>query len=109
MKDLTVLLKALGDPTRLEIYRRLLERRHCVRSLSRSLGITESAVSQHLKILREAGLVAGEKYGRHTHYLPCAETLTFLSGAFSDMRAAADALESTPGICRCAYRRKEEK
>ena len=57
------MLKALGDPTRYKIFNCLLERKHCVRSLSKKLGITESAISQHLKVMKEAGLVYGEKHG----------------------------------------------
>ena len=49
--DVTAVLKALGEPTRFRIFSCLLERKHCVRSLSKTLGITESAVSQHLKLM----------------------------------------------------------
>ena len=61
--ELERMLRALGEPTRLKIYRALLERKHCVRSLSKKLGISEPAVSQHMKVMKEAGLVYGEKYG----------------------------------------------
>ena len=53
----SVMLKALGEKTRLSIFQQLLIRKHCVRSLSRKLGMTESAISQHMKVLKEAGLV----------------------------------------------------
>lgn len=61
-------LKALGDNTRLKIVKLLLIKRFCVGALARRLGISESAVSQQLKILREAGLVLGEKEGYYVHY-----------------------------------------
>ena len=61
--DTALLLKALGDPTRFMIFQQILSRKHCVRSLSKKLGISKSAVSQHMKILREAGLVYGERFG----------------------------------------------
>ena len=48
--ELSVCLKALGDPTRLTIFQQLLIRKHCTRSLSKKLGISEPAISQHLKI-----------------------------------------------------------
>ena len=64
------MLKALAEPMRFRIYNHLLERKHCVRSLSKKLEVTESAISQHLKVMREAGLIYGEKYGYHTHFLP---------------------------------------
>ena len=46
--ELDRMLKALGEPTRLKIYQALMERKHCVRSLSKKLGISESAISQHV-------------------------------------------------------------
>ena len=46
-----------------------------VEALANLLGISEAAVSQHLKILRKAGLVKGEKRGYWTHYLPEKERL----------------------------------
>ena len=46
--DLVCMLKALGEPMRLKIYQSLLERKHCVRSLSKIFGISESAISQHM-------------------------------------------------------------
>ena len=68
--ELDCMLKALGEPMRLKIYLALLERKHCVRSLSKKFGISESAISQHMKVMKEANLVYGEKYSYHTHYLP---------------------------------------
>ena len=41
--ELDRMLKALGEPMRLKIYQALLERKHCVRSLSKKFGISESA------------------------------------------------------------------
>ncbi|MGN1383084.1 MAG: ArsR/SmtB family transcription factor, partial [Eubacterium sp.] len=40
----------------------------CVRALSRRLGISEAAVSQHVKVLKKAGLIEGEKRGYFVHY-----------------------------------------
>lgn len=68
MTGLSDVMKSLGDATRFRILEILLAHPACVTSLARSLGISESAVSQHLKILREAGLVRGEKRGYWTHY-----------------------------------------
>ena len=60
--------KALGDPRRIQLLQLMSERSCCVRALARMSRLTESAVSQHLKVLREAGLVCGVKIGYHTHY-----------------------------------------
>lgn len=61
-------LKVLGDETRLKIIILLLTKRFCVRSLAKKLEISEPAVSQHLKLLRDANLVQGEKRGYWVHY-----------------------------------------
>lgn len=62
------MLKALGDPKRYQLLQLMSERTYCVRALARISGLSESTVSQHLKILREAGLVYGVKRGYYTHY-----------------------------------------
>ena len=62
------LFRALGDETRLRILDLLLERSYCGRALARKLNISEAAVSQHLKVLREAGLLEGRKCGYYRHY-----------------------------------------
>ena len=106
--ELSAVLKALGEPTRLLIFQQLLTRKHCVRSLSKKLGITESAVSQHMKVLREAGLVYGERCGYHIHYLPKQEALDELSGAFEQMRKRSAELCRDPLLCQCEFREEVE-
>ena len=62
------ILKALGEPRRYQLLQLMSCRSYCVRALAVKSGLSESAVSQHLKILREAGLVHGIKKGYYTHY-----------------------------------------
>ncbi len=62
-------MRILAEPTRLKIMRLLCKKKHCSRSLALTLGISESAVSQHMTILRQAGLVHGKRHGHHVHYL----------------------------------------
>lgn len=69
MEELAVKLKALADEKRLKILDVLLKKDYCVKALARELDLSESAVSQHLKKLREAGLVVGEKKGYWVHYV----------------------------------------
>ncbi len=106
--ELSVCLKALGDPTRFMIFRQLLIRKHCTRSLSKKLGFTEATISQHLKILYEAGMVYKEKYGYHMHYLPTQAAVDFLASSFEEMRRASLALNRDPKVCQCEYRRQME-
>lgn len=58
------LFHALGDPTRRAIVNRLTAGPLSVSSLSEPLGITLTAVSQHLRVLEQCGVVATEKLGR---------------------------------------------
>ena len=62
--ELDTLFHALGDPTRRAIVERLSERPHSVSALAAPLGVTLTAVAQHLQILETAGLVRTEKLGR---------------------------------------------
>jgi len=61
-------LKALADPTRLRLLQHLAAADLCVGELARRLSITSSAASQHLRILRDAGLVTPDKRGFWVHY-----------------------------------------
>lgn len=66
--DLLKGLKALADETRLNLLELLKEKDYCVNALADKLGVSASAVSQHLKVLREARLVRGRKMGYWVHY-----------------------------------------
>ena len=66
MNDST--LKALGDPKRYQLLTLMATRSYCVSALARQTQLSESSVSQHLKILRDADLVYGVKRGYYTHY-----------------------------------------
>jgi len=61
--------KALGDPTRLEIISLLTESENlCVNVIAEKTGMSQPAVSQHLKILKNAGFLNAKKMGMHVHY-----------------------------------------
>ncbi|OPL13088.1 MAG: hypothetical protein AVO34_06535 [Firmicutes bacterium ML8_F2] len=62
------ILKALADETRLQIISLLIEHDFCVGALAVMLKISKAAVSQHLKLLREASLVTGDRRGYWMHY-----------------------------------------
>ena len=62
--DIGRVLDALGDPTRRAILERLSDRPHSVSGLAEPLGITLTAVGQHLQVLEESGLALTEKVGR---------------------------------------------
>ena len=81
IEELAGVFKALSDPTRLRLVKLLSEQTAdscpgacsgrgflCVNALAHRLGVTQSAVSQHLRVLRQAGLVHGERHGAFVHY-----------------------------------------
>ena len=60
---------ALGDPTRITVLEAVAEAGPVTATeLAAALPITRQAVSKHLAVLRDAGLVAGERLGRETRY-----------------------------------------
>src|SRR5918911_5777526 len=61
-------LTALGDPTRREIFERIAERPRSVGELADGLPVSRPAVSQHLKVLKEAGLVTDAAVGNRRVY-----------------------------------------
>ncbi len=90
-------LKALADEKRLTMIR-LLKSDLCVGALAQKLSISDAAASQHLKILREANLVKGEKRGYWTHYFLVEEELEKLAEEIREL-LTADPLETC--VCDC--------
>lgn len=64
----TALLKAVADPTRFRLLSALRGRELCVCDLAAVLGLSESATSHQLRVLREHRLVAVRREGRVAHY-----------------------------------------
>lgn len=67
-KECSRLLKVLSVETRIRILQLLKGRSLCVNALASRLNVTPGAVSQHLRIMRDAGLVIDEKRGYFVHY-----------------------------------------
>jgi DNA-binding transcriptional ArsR family regulator len=70
MTNAHVMLDALGDPTRRAIFERLAGGRRSVGEIHRGMSVSRPAVSQHLKVLKEAGLVIDEGVGTRRYYEP---------------------------------------
>ena len=91
-------MDALGDPTRRRIFERLRDGPLAVGELASELPVSRPAVSQHLRVLREAGLVADRKVGTRRLYELSPEGLvalrgwfdTFWSDALARFKAAAE-------------------
>jgi ArsR family transcriptional regulator len=91
--DLARMFKALGDPIRLRLLSRITsapEGEICVCDLTGGdFDVSGPTISHHLKVLREAGLVAGERRATWVYYRPVPENLRQLA-ALLDASALAD-------------------
>jgi DNA-binding transcriptional ArsR family regulator len=67
-KELARLVRVLAVDTRVRIVQLLKGRALCVNALAGRLEVTPGAVSQHLRIMRDAGLVIDERRGYYVHY-----------------------------------------
>lgn len=78
-EEQAALFRALADPTRLKLVKLLCQQRRpnalCVNALANRLGISQSAVSQHLRVLKAIRLVKGERRGYRVHYFINPETI----------------------------------
>jgi len=101
---------ALGDPTRLKLVKLLCQQPEdnalCVNALAGILGVTQSAVSQHLRVLKTIGLVKGERRGYHIHYFINPEALQRYRELVSQVMNIGEASEEK--ICNdfCSDRRR---
>ena len=66
--SLAEVFRILGQPVRLQIVMIMAKDRACVCHLEAVLGIRQAVISQHLIVLRKAGLVTTQREGRHIYY-----------------------------------------
>ncbi|MEU3853896.1 metalloregulator ArsR/SmtB family transcription factor [Streptomyces sp. NPDC029554] len=85
------LMRVLADPLRLRIVTLLAEETLCSTHLIEETGARQTNLSNHLKVLREAGVVETEPCGRFTYYRLRSDVLSSLAGRFADLAAAARA------------------
>ena len=88
--DMAPVLAALGDPVRLRMISMLAaapEGSVCGCDLEEPLELSQPTVSHHLKVLREAGLIEGERRGRWIHYSVVPERVTEIRDALSPVGA----------------------
>ena len=79
------MLKALGNPVRFQIVKILAERQMCITGeIVEFTTLAQSTVSQHLKVLREAGLIKGEIEGPSTCYCLDSNGINWLKNQIGD-------------------------
>ncbi|MFG2757097.1 ArsR/SmtB family transcription factor [Streptomyces wuyuanensis] len=85
------LIRVLADPLRLRIVTLLARETLCTTHLVEETGARQTNLSNHLKVLREAGVVETEPCGRFTYYRLKPEVLDSLAGQFADLARTAHA------------------
>ena len=69
MTQVDAVMRTLADPTRRAVFERIVKAEEItVAELTRGSGVTQSAISQHLRSLKQAGLIADRPSGRNVHY-----------------------------------------
>lgn len=81
-QDLVRIFKTLGDGTRLQIIKHLLQGMATTQALAQKMNISEAAVSKHLKVLLKAGLVRKHKRGHYMEYKFNTEAIDFIPYTF---------------------------
>jgi len=84
-------LRVLADPLRLQIVELLSREQLCTCHIVDETGARQTNVSNHLRILREAGLVEAEPAGRYTYYRLVPEALDALAAALGGLAESARA------------------
>lgn len=94
--------RALGDPLRMRIVTLLAREELCVCHLVAETGARQTNLSNHLRALREAGLVEAEPHGRFTYYRLRPDALDDLAGLLGGLARAARATAGSARKRPCA-------
>ncbi len=94
--DIDAAIRALADPLRARIVELLADQRLCTCHLVEATGARQTNISNHLRVLRDAGLVDAEPAGRYTYYRLRPRALTALADRYRDLadRAAHATIRS---------------
>ena len=92
-------IRVLGDPLRLRIVTLLACETLCTTHLVEETGAKQTNLSNHMKVLREAGIVETEPCGRFTYYKLKPEVLAGLSGQLAELAALARTAAENKRAC----------
>ncbi|MGP3977951.1 ArsR/SmtB family transcription factor [Streptomyces sp. 8N114] len=92
-------IRVLGDPLRWQIVNLLARETLCTTHLVEETGAKQTNLSNHMKVLREAGLVETEPCGRFTYYKLKPEVLARLSGQFAQLAESARGAAENKRAC----------
>lgn len=113
MEEKIKVFKAIADETRLKILILVSHKNICAKGIAKHLNISESAVSQHIKLLKESHLIIGHKRGYHLMYELNREaiekSINFLNGLINDDFNFMSDKESSFDISVCKHSCKSMK
>ncbi|MEU8673457.1 metalloregulator ArsR/SmtB family transcription factor [Streptomyces sp. NPDC048560] len=95
----TDLLRVLADPLRLRIVTLLARETLCTTHLVEETGARQTNLSNHLKVLREAGVVETEPCGRFTYYKLRPDVIDRLAGQFAELADSARTASENKRAC----------
>ncbi|MFG2652576.1 ArsR/SmtB family transcription factor [Streptomyces sp. NPDC048436] len=95
----TDLIRVLADPLRLQIVTLLARETLCTTHLVEETGAKQTNLSNHLRVLREAGVVETEPCGRWTYYKLKPDVIASLAGHFADLAESARTAAENKRAC----------
>ncbi|MFI1980485.1 ArsR/SmtB family transcription factor [Streptomyces wedmorensis] len=95
----TELIRVLADPLRFQIVTLLARETLCTTHLVQETGAKQTNLSNHLKVLREAGVVETEPCGRFTYYRLKPDVIAQLAGQFADLAESARTAAENKRTC----------
>ncbi|MEU6754847.1 metalloregulator ArsR/SmtB family transcription factor [Streptomyces sp. NPDC046685] len=95
----TETIRVLGDPLRLQIVTLLAREMLCTTHLVEETGAKQTNLSNHLKVLREAGVVETEPCGRYIYYKLRPDVIAQLAGQFADLAESARTAAENKRAC----------
>lgn len=113
MDKLIKIFKALSDENRLKILLILSKRKMCAKGIARHLDLSEPAVSQHIKILKDADIVEGKKIGYHVMYDMNKDAFALIKTLLKELEDDSEEIQSVsvvlPTECQCTCKSKVNK
>ena len=97
------ILHTITEPTKFQIIQLLMQHNYCVRALSKKLGISEPAVSQHLNALKKRGIISGRKMGYQMHYQVNAALIEDTANTLLSCFEKTAALPAVDADCSCEF------
>ena len=105
------IFRAFADPTRLRLVKLLTRQHHsnalCVNALAHLLEVSQSAISQHLRVLKSIGLVRGERRGYLVHYFVNEDVLERCRELVSSAMSTAAPTGDEPCLGECHGDRRQ--